>query len=123
APEFWQQLNHSTVAALALAVLTAASMILNRARLPLAHVAAFAFANAVAVAAAHELALASIVNAMICTVNAQTWYLVRFGQVYSIRTSELLFSRGGRAVTVLTLFGLAWLTVSGRIDGPDGTRT
>lgn len=122
-PEWWQLLNNSAVAAIALAVMTVAVMILNRARLPLSHVAAFAFANAAAVATAHELALASIVNAMICTVNAQTWYLARFGQVYSVRSSELLFSRGGRAVTVLTLFCLAWLTVSGRIDGPDGKRT
>ncbi len=122
-PEWWQLLNNSAVAAIALALMTVAVMILNRARLPLSHVAAFAFANAMAVATAHELALASIVNAMVCTVNAQTWYLARFGQVYSVRSSELLFSRGGRAMTVLTLFCLAWLTVSGRIAGPDGKRT
>jgi hypothetical protein len=55
--------------------------------------------------------------------NAQVWYRQRFGQVYSIDWRELLFSRGGRAVTVLCFFVLAWLILSGRLDGPGGKRT
>ena len=55
--------------------------------------------------------------------NAQVWYRQRFGQVYSLDWRELLFSRGGRAVTVFSFFGLAWLVISGRIDGAGGKRT
>ena len=43
--------------------------------------------------------------------------------MYSVDWRELLFSRGGRAVTVLSFFALAWLVLSGRLDGPTGKRT
>lgn len=54
-----------------------------------------------------ELAVASIVNAVLATIHAQEWYLARCGQVYSIHWKEVLFSRCGRAVTLAGFVALA----------------
>lgn len=122
-PAFWTLINHDSIAALVLLVATVVSLVLNRERLHPGHVIAVVIFNLLACVATHELAAASLVNCVICTINAQSWYRHRFGQVYSVDWRELLFSRGGRAVTVFCFFVLAWLVISGRIDGPGGRRT
>lgn len=122
-PAFWASISHGTIAALVLLVATVISLFLNRERVHPGQVIAVVVFNALACLATHELAAASLVNCVVCTVNAQTWYRHRFGQIYSIDWRELLFSRGGRAVTVFSFFALAWVVISGRIDGPDGRRT
>ncbi len=122
-PVFWTSINHGSIAAIVLFVATTVSLFLNRERLHPGHVIAVLVFNLLAGLATHELAAASLVNCVVCTLNAQSWYRHRFGQVYSIHWRELLFSRGGRAVTVLCYFVLAWLVISGRIDGPAGRRT
>ena len=122
-PQFWESINHSAIAAIVLFLSTLVVLFLNRERLHPGHLLAVIVFNGLACLTTHELAAASLVNCAICTVNAQDWYRQRFGQVYSLDWRELLFSRGGRAVTVLSFFALAWLVISGRIDGPDGKRT
>ena len=122
-PLFWSSLNHRTIAALVLFLATLTTMWLNRARVSWSHVYALIGFNSLSLFATHELAAASLVNCVLCTIHAQTWFRERTGQVYSIDWRFLLFSRGGRAVTVLTFFTLAWLILSGRLDGPGGKRT
>ncbi len=119
----WMTIHHRIIAALALAFLTLVTMFLNRAQVRFSHVLAFIGFNAMGLFATHELSAASLVNCVVCTLNAQAWYREKFGQVYSIDWRELLFSRGGRAVTVLGFFAFAWLILSGRLDGPGGKRT
>ena len=122
-PLLWTSISHRTIAALVLFVATVITMFLNRSRVLWSHLYAFIGFNSLSLFATHELAAASLVNCVLCTINAQTWYRERFGQVYSVDWRELLFSRGGRAVTVISFFALAWLILSGRIDGPGGKRT
>jgi len=122
-PQFWTSINYCTLAAIILFLSTLVAMFLNRDRLHPGHLLAVIVFNGLAWLTTHELAAASLVNCAICTVNAQIWYRQRFGQVYSLDWRELLFSRGGRAITVLSFFALAWLVISGRINGPDGKRT
>lgn len=119
----WTSLHHRTIAALVLAAATLVTLLLNRAHARWSHVLAFVLFNSLSALATHEFAAASLVNCVICTLNAQAWYKEKFGQVYSIDWRELLFSRGGRAVTVLSFFALAWLILSGRLDGPGRKRT
>ena len=119
----WTVLSHRTIAALVLFGITLFTLLLNRSRVLWSHLYAFIGFNALGFFATHELAAASLVNCALCTINAQSWYRERFGQVYSTDWLELLFSRGGRAVTVLSFFALAWLILSGRLDGPGGKRT
>jgi tetratricopeptide (TPR) repeat protein len=119
----WLRPNHRLLAALFLAAAAGMALNLNRRRAPAAHWCWFLGANLLGLLAVHELAAAALVNCVLATVHGQEWFKDRFGQVYSVARLEVLFSRGGRAVTVLGLFLLAVLTVSGRIDGPDGRRT
>lgn len=120
---FWSSLNHELVAGLL--VLTAAliAMLLNRRQVAPAHVGVFVGFAGFAVAAGHELAAAGLVVCVLATLNAQDWYRANFRQTYSVELRELLFSRGGRAVTVLVLFAVAYLAISGWLDGPNGRRT
>lgn len=120
---FWTSINHESIAAFVLFAATIVVLVLNRERLHPGHVIAVIIFNLLGCLATHELAAASLVNCVVCTINAQEWYRHRFGQVYSVDWRELLFSRGGRAVTVFCFFALAWLVISGRIDGPAGRRT
>ncbi|MFO0918514.1 MAG: hypothetical protein U0872_09390 [Planctomycetaceae bacterium] len=120
---FWHGLTIGNLAAIYLALAAMATMALNRQRTPIAHLALFLGANIAALAAGHELALASLVNCVLATLNAQEWYATTFGQHYSTQWNVLLFSRGGRAVTVFGLATIGFLAISGRIDGPNGKRT
>ena len=122
-PVFWKSLNAHTVSGLVLLVAAAVSFVLNRRNVPVAHILLFAGFVGFAVAGTHELASASLVWAVLSTLNAQQWYQQSFRQTYSIDFSERLFSTGGRAVTALALFAVAYLGVSGRLLGRDGPRT
>ena len=68
-----------------------------------------------AVAALHELPAAALVAAATAGVAAQRWYGRMFRQEYTIDPGEVLFSRAGRAVTVLAMAGLAFLVVADRL--------
>lgn len=120
---FWRALNFEGVAALYLMLAALVAMGLNHRRTPISHVAIYLLINVAALPAAQGLATASLVNCVLATLNAQEWYFNRYGQAYSIQTSFLLFTRGGRAITVFGMFALAYLIISGRIDGPNGKRT
>jgi tetratricopeptide (TPR) repeat protein len=122
-PFLWTTLTHRTVAPLVLFVATIICLWLNRTRVTWSQIYAFIGFNSLSLFATHELAAASLVNCVLSTINAQSWYYERNGQVYSIDWRVLLFSRGGRAITVLSFFALAWLILSGRVDGPGGKRT
>jgi hypothetical protein len=69
------------------------------------------------VLAAHELPAAAIVAAAAAGISAQEWYRRNFSMAYSVDASELLFSRGGRAATVLSMALLAFAVVTSRLPG------
>lgn len=99
-----------------LVVLATASMILNFRRLSFGHLLMFFGAIVPVLLAVHELAAAALVMSILATINGQIWYSEKFAHVYSIEVSALLFSRGGRAITVLGLFLLALLFTFGRLQ-------
>lgn len=98
------------------------TLILNRRRADLGDVLCLAGFTGLAALAAHELAAASLVAAAIATLNAQQWYQSSFRQAYSIEPKELLFTRGGRAVTVLAFFLLAVMAINQSLFGVNGKR-
>jgi hypothetical protein len=120
---FWQGLSYNTIAGLLLAVAALVTLSLNWERVDWGYLFAFVGFSGFSMAAGHELAAASIVFCVIATLNAQCWYQENFRQTYSVEMSELIFSRVGRAVTVVVLFAMAYLSVSGRLGGPAGRRT
>ena len=119
---FWTQLDVFSVAGMLTAAAALLAMVLNRNQLRWSHVLVWLTANGLAVASGHQLAAAAVVNAVLAGVNGQDWYRTGFRQTYSVETGELVFSRGGRAITVLALFVLAYLAISGRLMGADGRR-
>ena len=90
-------------------------MALNRRRLDTGHVAASFGFLALGLLTSHELAAASVVLAVVASLNGQHWYYNNFKQEYTVELGELIFSRGGRAVTVLGMFAIALFFVSGRM--------
>ncbi|MCH9724546.1 MAG: hypothetical protein K0U86_06540 [Planctomycetes bacterium] len=121
-PLFWSSLNHYTVAAFILILLTFVSFVLNQAKMSFGQLFVFVGFCGLSIVASHELVVTSILCAVFANINFQQWYRDNFRQTYSVETSELLFSRGGRAVTVLTFFVLAYLIVCGRFQGSDSSR-
>lgn len=119
---FWVPLEWPVVAGTVLFALALITLLLNAKRVPLTHVALFITANALAFRAGLLLPVASIVNAALAGLNGQAWYARTFRQTYSVAWSELLFSRAGRAITVLGLFALAYLMINGALPGVAGRR-
>jgi hypothetical protein len=119
--DFWT-LNYFNAAALLLWVVTLVVLVLNAARVRMSHLALFVTMSLIAAAGGTELAVASITMAALATLNAQQWYAAGFRQTYSTETGELVFSRGGRALTVLALFGLGFMMVAGHLTGAGGRR-
>lgn len=121
-PQFWSSLNHYAVAAFILMLLTLVSFVLNQSRMSWGQLFVFLGFCGFSVLASHELVVTSVLCAIFANRNFQLWYRDNFRQTYSVETSELLFSRGGRALTVLTFFALAYLVVCGRFQGQGVTR-
>ncbi|MCA9023447.1 MAG: hypothetical protein KDA74_25030, partial [Planctomycetaceae bacterium] len=121
-PMFWESLNHYAVAAFILILLTFVSFILNQAKMSWGQLFVFLGFSGLALVASHELVVTSVICAVFANMNFQLWYRDNFRQTYSVETSELLFSRGGRALTVLTFFALAYLVICGRFQGQGATR-
>ena len=110
---FWMWIDVHVVFAMALVLLALVSLVLNRSRLRLALVLPLCGFVGMAVVASHELAAVSVVACVVATLNFQGWYQASFRQSYSVATRELLFSRFGRAITVLGVFLLAFLVIAG----------
>ena len=125
-PLYEQRIWHSVslvfvigVGILGLAVVTS---MLNFRRIDLGLLAAVLAVCGLAVACSHELAVAVLAGVVLAGLNGQDWYRANCRTEYSIATLEVLWSRAGRALTVLALAAFAWLAVSGRLMGPDGKR-
>tara|TARA_R110002095_G_scaffold147182_4_gene127273 strand:- start:10162 stop:13299 length:3138 start_codon:yes stop_codon:yes gene_type:complete len=121
-PVFWESLNHYTVAAFILILLTFVSFVLNQTKMSWGQLFVFLGFCGLSIVASHELVVTSVLCAIFANMNLQHWYRDNFRQTYSVETSELLFSRGGRALTVLTFFALAYLVVCGRFQGQGAIR-
>ncbi len=121
-PRYWRLFDWPVAIGAVLCGLTLITMLLNSSRASLAHVALFIVANGLAFRAGVFLPVASVVNAVLAGLNGQDWYSRTFRQTYSVAWTELLFSRAGRAATVVGLFTLAYLMINGALPGVDGRR-
>lgn len=103
------------VAGLTMLVLAIAVVIIAKDRRELPWVMLLAVFAVLAVLRLHELAAASLVAAVVAGTVAQRWYRRVFPQEYSVATSEVMFSRGGRAATVFAFALLGFLIVADRL--------
>ena len=109
--------DHSQIAGLALLLMAMVVLVLSRSLRDSGFLAALIFMTGLVVLAAHELPAAAIVAAVVASVSAQDWYRRSFNMKYSTESSELLFSRGGRAATVLALALVGFCVVASRLPG------
>ncbi|MFN9718646.1 MAG: tetratricopeptide repeat protein, partial [Planctomycetota bacterium] len=116
-PEAMVLFDHTHVAALAILIVAFVVLLLSRSARDTGFLFALGFVALLVLLAAHELPAAAIVAAVVASVTAQDWYRRSFSMKYSTDAKELLFSRGGRAATVLALAVLAFCVVASRLPG------
>ncbi|MFN0054444.1 MAG: hypothetical protein ACKV0T_19890 [Planctomycetales bacterium] len=120
---FWRGLELPFLAGLLMLLMAAVAFVLNWGRLELGHALVYLGCLVMAVLCIHELPLAAMVCAVLATLNGQAWYAGAVRQTYSIETSELLFSRGGRVITVLAFAAVAFFGGTGRLRDTSYPRT
>jgi len=98
------------------------AQLVNWKRLHWAWLLAYVGVNGLACASARYLPVASVINAVVATINGQIWYQNACRQQYTTSAGEVFFSRAGRAVTVIGLFLLAYLSVNGWLINQTGRR-
>jgi tetratricopeptide (TPR) repeat protein len=116
APAFWKWLDQSAIAAIALLLIVVLMFVVYFEGIEFGHLLALLCFAGVAGLATHELGALAIVAAGIASACGQKWYRTTFKQEYTVDTKELVFSRGGRAITVLAMFAMAFFFASGRIS-------
>ena len=109
--------DHSQIAGLALLLIGFVVLLLARTRRDLGFLFVLIGITGLSLLAAHELPAAAIAAAVVASISAQDWYRRAFSQQYTVDSKELLFSRGGRAVTVLALAALGFCVVASRLPG------
>lgn len=120
---FWEDLNLAGWSALAVLAAALVLFLANFSRIAWSQLAIWLGATLLALVCVYELPFAAVVSAVAAALNGQDWYAVNCRQTYSVATRELLFSRGGRAVTVLVLAGIGFFGGTGRLRDPAQPRT
>ena len=118
----WDWLNSSLIAGLLVMAAAGISLYLNRRRAATGHMAILAGLFLLSLLGIRELAPSALVAAVIAGLNAQDWYRDSFSQEYTIEARELAMSRGGRALTVLAFFAIAFLAITGRLTPERGRK-
>ena len=111
--DWWNTPRIPFIAALTVGGLALISFYLNYTRLNIAHILLWLLVAGLAFATGREIGPAVIVCCMIANLNCQDWYRESFSLQYTTGKLELLFSRGGRALTVLALVATAYLGIKG----------
>lgn len=118
----WRQPTASMVAAAVLIVMAVVTTVMNRRRVHLGLLVAVVLVTAIGCVSWGDLAPALVAVCVLAAINGQEWYRDHCRQDYTIEWRELLFSRAGRAVTVVALGVLAYVAISGRLAGRTGAR-
>jgi hypothetical protein len=122
-PSYWSNLDLASVAGLAILAAPAILFVLNVRRLDVSHVLIYSASLGLAILCIHELPFAALVSSVIATLEGQKWYATTCRQTYSLETSELVFSRGGRVLTVLVFAAIGLFGGTGRLRDPRFPRT
>ena len=116
-PTAMKLFDHSQIAGLAILLMAFVVLLMARTVKDLGFLLVLGFMTALVVLAAHELPAAAVVAAVVAGVSAQDWYRRSFSMKYTTESNELLFSRGGRAATVLGLAAVGFCVVASRLPG------
>lgn len=118
----WKAPTPVMIGAAIVVVLAIGTTVMNRRRVDLGLLLSVALVTLLGVMSWEDFSLSLVALAVLAALNGQEWYRDHCRQEYSIATLEVLYSRGGRAVTVIAFGALAYFAISGRLMGRDGTR-
>jgi len=118
----WTRLDLHVLAAVLLLVIAVVTVLMHARRLNAGLLVVLLAGAVPALFVVHELPAAALVACAVAALTAQDWYKAHCRTEYSVATLEVLWSRLGRALTVLALVAVAWLGISGRLMGRDGRR-
>jgi tetratricopeptide (TPR) repeat protein len=116
-PGVWGVLNHHIVAGLTICAAALILFVMTWRKLDVGLLLAILAGIGVSLFCLVNFPMIALVAAVAATLAGQDWFRSNCRQTYSTHRLEVLFSRGGRAVTVLTLAAVAWLGISGRLIG------
>lgn len=122
AEHFWRSPDPAGIVGVVLMAAAGAALILNWSQMEIRWLLVYLGAVALSFMAARELPVCSLVFCVVAALNGQAWFQSEFRQSYAVETGEILFSRGGRAATVVLLFVLAFLGLTGRLSRGDVAR-
>ncbi|MCP4170396.1 MAG: hypothetical protein GY758_06440 [Fuerstiella sp.] len=114
-PEVLEGFEFAYVTGLAMLIIAVVVLVIARSREDVPWVVTLIGFSLAALFAVHELPAAALVAAVAAGTSAQRWYGRTFRQEYTVDAKEVLFSRGGRAVTVFAMAFLAFFTVADRL--------
>ena len=121
-PEFWKAADASAYTGVALLVLALTGLVLNSKRLNWGLALMWLSVNLLGCFSGELFALASVVNAVVATMTGQDWYRHNGSMEFKIDWWSVAKVQAGRVLTVLGIFGLAYLIINGSIMGPAGRR-
>lgn len=117
---FLQGLRPLELANLGLLLAAGVSFVLNRTRFDLVRLVILVGFILLASLSLGNLALLTVAAAFVLVLNGQEWYLDRFGAEPRLETPWVVWSRAGRAVTVLALAAMAVFGSAGWLRGTNG---
>ncbi|MEZ6039601.1 MAG: hypothetical protein R3C20_03795 [Planctomycetaceae bacterium] len=116
-PDAFTLFDHTQIAGIALILIAVIALILSQSAADRGFAFMLAGLSVLAIYATHELPVTALTAAVISGTVIQRWYRRNFNLQYSVDTKELMFSRGGRAVTVFVFAFLGFCVVAGRLPG------
>ena len=122
--DFWtaHDVDAMVIAQAALMLLAFGAIFLNASRLKWGWVAGWLGVNGLAFQFGEMVPYAAIVNCAFASLHGQDWYRHGFSMEYKVAAWPVLYSRAGRAVTVLCFFAIAYGAINGFLFGVEGRR-
>ena len=118
-PHFWRWIDASGVSAILLVLSALFGILVNWKRVDPAYVLPMLGLIGLTLPAADGLPAAAMAAAVVAQLNIQQWYQSTYTMTYEVKRTKILFSRLGRALTVVAFVGVALFVITGKID-PSG---
>lgn len=121
-PEFWTVPNAFSIAAAVLLGLSFVGLFLNANRFDWSMTFAWMGMNGLSFYFGELIPYAAIVNYSVAATQTLDWYRESYPTSYEVKTFPVLFARAGRAITVLSLFAVAYTAINGLLMGENSRR-